>query len=501
MTFISRILGFVRDMLVASVFGAGGAYDAFIIAFKIPNFMRRLFAEGAFSQAFIPIFSEYKTKGSKAALKQFLDQVASNLSLVVAVITIIGILAAPLVIQVFAPGFINEPERFDLAVRLLRITFAYLFFISLAALAGGVLNSYGRFAVPAFSPVLLNLSMIAATCLLAPKMDVPIEALAWGVLIGGALQLLVQIPDLIKLGLMPRLRVSWSDPGVKRVLTLMLPALFAASVIQINLMIASIFASFLPQGSLSWLYYSDRLLEFPLGVFGVALSTVVLPQLSKQYAAKAEGAFVATLDWSLRWIVLIGLPASVGLWVLSDEIVCTLFQYGQFSLEDTQKTGLSVAMFSMGIISFIGAKVLTSAYYARQNMRFPLKVAIISLCTNSVASFCLMGPFAHAGLALASVLSASLSFAFLVIKLYRDGFYKPLLGWGFFLARTGIAALFMFGLLVYLKPELEFWSAWSPALRFTWLFGLVLAALLAYCLTLLVLGLKTKDFLSPKLSS
>ncbi|MEO1898761.1 MAG: murein biosynthesis integral membrane protein MurJ, partial [Methylococcales bacterium] len=327
MTMISRVLGFIRDMLFARVFGIDSATDAFFVAFKIPNFMRRLFAEGAFSQAFVPILSDYKEQGSQQALKLFIDRTAGTLALILLLVTIVGVIAAPLLITLFAPGFIHEQKQFDLTVQMLRITFPYLFFISLVAFAGGILNSHGKFAIPAFTPVFLNLCMIAAAIWLSPLMPEPIVALAWGVFAAGIVQLLFQVPALHRLGLLPSFQLGFKDPGVKRILKMMLPALFGVSVTQINLLLDTLIASFLVAGSVSWLYYSDRLVEFPLGIFGIALATVILPNLSKNHAANDPVEFSKSMDWALRLVLLIGLPASVGLLILAEPMLSTLFQY------------------------------------------------------------------------------------------------------------------------------------------------------------------------------
>jgi len=329
---LSRIMGFIRDMLLARLFGADAATDVFFIAFKIPNFLRRLFAEGAFSQAFVPVLAEYKEQHGKEALKQFVDRVGGSLALVLIALTIVGVVAAPVIIMVFAPGFLWEQSgQYDLAVALLRLTFPYLFFISSVAFAGGILNTFGKFVVPAFTPVFLNLCLIGAAIWLAPLMNEPVMALAWGVFAAGIVQLLFQFPALMRLGLLPRLRFGFKDSGVKKIMSLMLPALFGASVTQINLLLDTVIASFLATGSISWLYYSDRLVEFPLGVFGVALATVILPRLSKNYATRDDKSFSNALDWGLRWVVIIGVPASIGLGLLAEPMLSTLFQYENFT--------------------------------------------------------------------------------------------------------------------------------------------------------------------------
>jgi putative peptidoglycan lipid II flippase len=333
MTFISRILGLAREIVTAYYFGASAGYDAFVVAFKIPNFMRRLFAEGAFSQAFVPILSEYKTKTSHEEVQHFVNKVSGALSLVLLAVTLIGFIGAPLLVMVFAPGFATTDLgiRLDMATDMLRITFPYLLLISLTAFAGGILNSFGKFAAAAFTPVFLNIAMIAAVLALAPFLESPVMSLAWGVLIGGIIQLAFQYPFLKKINLVPRFELCWKDPGVRRILLLMVPALLGVSINQLNLMLSSIFASFLPVGSVSWMYYAERLMEFPLGGVGVALATVVLPRLSRHHAKAEDTDFSGTLDWGIRWVMLVGLPAALGLALLAGPLLVTLFQSGKFS--------------------------------------------------------------------------------------------------------------------------------------------------------------------------
>lgn len=492
MTFISRILGFLRDMVAAQVFGASGGYDAFIIAFKIPNFMRRLVAEGAFSQAFVPVLAQVKTSHPKQ-VKGFINHMASRLLVGVGILTLLGILGAKGLIALFAPGFIGDPTRFEVAVSLLQITFGYIFFISLTALASGIQNTYGRFALAAFTPVILNLSMIIATVWVAPLFLVPIKALAWGVLIGGVLQLAWQIPALRSLKLLPTWSWGKKDEGVARVWKLMIPAIFAAAVLQINLMVNAIFASFLPVGSISWLYYADRLLEFPLGVFGVALSSVILPHLSEHHAKKNQVAFSAAVNWAMRWVVLIGVPASLGLWCLSEEILCALFHYGAFSMTDVMMTAGALNAFSLGIISFIGTKVLVSAYYARMDTKLPVKVAVVTLLLNMVGNFLLMKPFGHIGLAISSTLAAWVNLVWLLASLqYKQvaTFHK---GWPLFLVRVLLAGVFMGWALTTLSPDLSRWVSMGCGFRLMSIVSLVALGALFYLMGLWITGVRIKD--------
>ncbi len=457
MTFLSRILGFVRDVIIARIFGASLVADAFFIAFKIPNFLRRLFAEGAFSLAFVPIFAEYKEQRGEAEVKRLADGVAASLGLILLVVTVVGVLAAPLLVMIFAPGFIGNEGKFELAVDMLRITFPYIFFISLTAFAGSILNTYGRFAVPAFTPVLLNISLIFAAIVMAPYFDQPIMALAWGVFIAGVAQLLFQLPFLAKINMLPRPRRGADVEGVRRIKKLMLPAIFGSSVAQINLLIDTLIASFLVTGSISWLYYSDRLVEFPLGVFGVALATVILPKLSQQHTLASPVQFSHTLDWALRWVLVIAAPATVGLMLLAEPMLVTLFQYGAFSQHDVTMAGKSLLAYSLGLGAFIMVKILAAGFYSRYDMKTPVKIAIIAMVVNMVLNLVLVFPLAHAGLALATSLSAWLNAIWLLYLLQREGIYQPCSGWTALFLRTLIATLLMALVLFFLVPAVSEW--------------------------------------------
>ncbi len=490
MTFLSRVIGFIRDMVIAQLFGASAGIDAFLLAFKIPNFMRRLFAEGAFSQAFVPVLSEYRTLQDKTAVKLLVDKTFTALSLVLLLITFLGVIGAPFLIWIFAPGFPQNDIRFPLACHLLHFTFPYILFISLTAFASGIQNAYGKFAMPAFTPVLLNLSLIVAAYFFAALFVQPMEALAWGVFIAGVAQLLFQIPFLAKLGLLPRIRIDWQDPGVKRILTLMVPALVGASVMQVNLLVDTMFASFLPVGSLTWLYYSDRLLEFPIGIFGVALATVVLPHLSKEYAQKNAEGFSASIDWALRWILLIGAPATCGLILLAGPLLATLFQYGRFSAFDVAMASRSLSALSVGLVCFLAVKILVSAFYARQNTKLPVKIAIVAMVANVILNALLIGPLAHAGLALASALSSIANVLLLLTALLHQKIYIPLSGWRLFSARLVLANSTMIAVLYWLTPELAQWIEWELRERVLGLFALISGAVVAYFGALWVTGLR-----------
>jgi putative peptidoglycan lipid II flippase len=491
-TLLSRSLGFVRDMVIAQTFGAGLAADAFFVAFKIPNFLRRLFAEGAFSQAFVPILSTYYVRGNLNEIQQLVDRVAGTLGLILLLVTSAGLIGAPLLVMVFAPGFIGEQNKYELAVSLLRITFPYLLFISLTALAAGILNTYKKFSVPAITPIFLNLALIAAALWLAPHMATPVTALAWGVFFAGLAQLLFQLPFLAQLDLLPKLRPKWKDPGVQQIFTLMLPAIVGSSVSQINLLIDTLLASFLVTGSVSWLYYSDRLVEFPLGVFGIALATVILPSLAEKHNQASSESFARTLDWALRWACLIGTPAAVGLAVLAGPILVTLFQYGEFSDHDVSMASRSLIAYSLGLTPFILIKVLAPGFYARQDIRTPVRIAILAMFTNMVLNGILIFPLAHAGLALATSLSAWLNAALLFLTLKRQGIYHSQPGWPLLGLRIAIANGFMAAIIFWLKPPLANWLSWDLAERVGQLVLLVGVAGSVYLGTLLIIGIRPR---------
>ena len=494
MTFLSRILGFVRDAVIARLFGAGLATDAFFVAFRIPNLLRRLFAEGAFSQAFVPILAEYKTRNGDAEAKLLVDRTASVLALVLLVVSLIGILAAPWIIYVSAPGFSATSEKFDLTVSMLRITFPYLLFISLVSLAGGILNSWSRFAIPAFTPTLLNLSFIFCALLLAPYFDPPVLVLAWAVLAGGMLQLAFQLPFLARIGMLPRLRPDFSDPGVQRVLKLMGPAVFGVSIAQISLLINTIFASFLANGSVSWLYYADRLMEFPTGLLGVALGTILLPSLSKYYSSDATEQYSRLLDWGLRLTLLLALPAAVALALLAVPLISTLFRYGQFSVEDLWMTRQALVAYSVGLLGLILVKVLAPAFYARQNIRTPVKIAVIALVATQLMNLALIGPLKHAGLALAIGLGACLNAGLLYHKLRQHGIYRPQPGWAEFTYKLALALLLMAAALWGAMGSDGWWLGAAWQYRAAGLVGIVCLGAVVYFAGLWLLGIRLKDF-------
>ncbi len=442
-TFLSRILGLVRDLVVARVFGADAATDAFFVAFKIPNFMRRLFAEGTFSMALVPVLHTYKEQQGAPAIKGFVDDMAGTLGALLLLITTLGILIAPLLILAFAPGFGADSAQFDLATLMLRLTLPYVFFITLTAFAGGILNTYERFGVPAFTPVFLNIILIACAFWLAPHLTQPILALAWGVLLAGIVQLAFQLPFLRRLGLLPRPRFNLRDPGIRQVFKRMGPAILGVSVGQISLLLNTLLASLLATGSISWLYYSDRLMEFPLGLLAVGLGTVILPRLSRRHAANDPEAFSGTLDWALRLVLLLGVPAAIGLLTLSGPLMATLFHSAEFGATDVAMAARSLMAYALGVIGFTAIKVLVPAYYARHDIKTPVRMAVIALTVGLIGNLVLMVPLGHAGLALGTTLAASVNAGLLLRGLLCEGIYRPLGGWRPLLIKGLTASLVM----------------------------------------------------------
>lgn len=512
-TLVSRVLGFVRDIVLAVLFGAGAATDAFFVAFKIPNFLRRLFAEGAFAQAFVPVLTEFKNCRSPEEVRELVARVSGVLGTVLILITAVAVLAAPVLVMLFAPGFIGDPEhpeRFALTTEMLRITFPYLLFISLTALAGGVLNSYGRFGVPAFTPVLLNLSLIGAAVWLAPLFpeETRVVALAWGVFIAGAAQLAFQLPFLARLGLLPLPRRSAGHEGVRRIMRLMVPAIFGSSVAQINLLLDTVLASFLVAGSVSWLYYSDRLVEFPLGVFGIALATVILPSLSEKHARAAPREFSQTLDWALRWVLLIGTPATLGLMLLAGPMIATLFHHGAFAAHDVRMAALSLTAYAFGLLGFILVKVLAPGYYARQDTRTPVRIGIMAMGANMLLNLVFVVPLAwmgvngaHAGLALATSVAAFLNAWLLLRGLRQRSVYTPEPGWGRVAAQVVLAGGVMAFAVWLLTGDLERWLAWGTWHRAAMLAGVVLGGAAIYAAVLWLSGVRLQALRAAPVAS
>lgn len=504
MTLLSRVLGFLRDVAFAVLFGAGAGMDAFLVAFKIPNFMRRMFAEGAFAQSFVPVLAETKAREGAAEVRALVDVVAGTLGVILLLITVVGVIAAPLLILLFAPGFAGESTQYDQAVHLLRFTFPYLFFISLTAFAGGILNTYGRFAVPAFTPVLLNVCLISAAVFAAPHFQDPVTALAVGVFIAGAAQLVFQLPFLAKLGLLPRPRWGWSNVKVRSIIHRMLPILFGSSVAQVNLLLDTIIASMLATGSVSWLYYSDRLMEFPLGIFSIAIATVILPSLSMRHGQASAQAFSDTLDWALRLLIVVGTPAMVGLFVLAGPLVTTLFYYRSFEVADVLMSRYSLMAYAFGFMGFSLVKILLPGFYARGDTRTPVRCGVISVVCAMGMNLLFVGtmlllsmPGPHAGLALATSLGAFVNAGLLYANLRRENVYRPGRQWGRLFMRVAVASLCMGGGLWLISGGLDAWLQWPALQRAGMLLGLIGAGVLLYFSILFILGMRPKQLAMP----
>lgn len=494
MTLLSRILGFVRDFVIARAFGAGALTDAFFVAFKLPNLLRRLFAEGAFSQAFVPVLGQYRNQRSAEETRQLVDRVASLLFLVVLAVTLLGMAGAPLLVYLSAPGFTDDPEKFALTVQLTRITFPYILFMSLVALAGGILNTWSRFAVPAFTPVLLNVSLILMALLATPYFDPPVMALGWAVFLGGALQLVFQIPSLQRLGMLPRFSINLYDEGVRRIFRLMAPAVLGVSVAQVSLLLNTVFASFLSTGSVSWLYYADRLMEFPAGMLGAALGTILLPSLAKCHAAEQHDEYSRLLDWGLRLTFLLAAPAALALGMLAVPLITTLFHHGAFTANDVLRTRDALVAYSVGLLGLILVKVLAPGFYARQNIRTPVRIALLTLFVTQVLNLLLIGWLQHAGLALAIGLAASLNATLLYRGLRQRGIYTPQPGWLLFYGRLAFAMLSMGAALWFVIGPTVDWLNWRLGERLLRLSVAVGFGAGVYFATLWVAGFRLRDF-------
>lgn len=494
LTLLSRILGFIRDFVIARAFGAGMLTDAFFVAFRLPNLLRRLFAEGAFSQAFVPMLAEYRNQRGEDDTRQLVDRVATALFLIVMAVSALGVIGAPLLIHISAPGFAADAEKFALTVQLTRITFPYILFMALVALAAGILNTWSRFALPAFTPVLLNLSFIGMALLAAPYFDPPILALAWAVFLGGILQLAIQLPALRRIGMLPRFDFSPQDPGVRRVIGLMAPAILGVSVAQISLLINTIFASFLDSGSVSWLYYADRLMEFPAGLLGAALGTILLPSLSKAHASADSREFSSLLDWGLRLTFMLTLPAALSLAILAVPLISTLFQHGAFTVDDVLQTRQALLAYSVGLIGLILVKVLAPGFYARQDIKTPVRIALLTLAMTQVMNLAFILPLKHAGLALSIGLASCLNAALLFRGLRRREYYAPRPGWGIFFLKLTLALSILAAILWFGMGKEAEWMAASAVERMVRLTAIVSLGIAAYFSTLWLSGFRLKDF-------
>ena len=509
-TMLSRVMGLARDIVFARVIGADAFADVFFVAFKIPNFFRRLFAEGAFAQAFVPILGEYREKGSQAAVKELVNRVTGTLGITLLGLTLIIVVASPVMAAIFAPKwFFDEPDKFAATADMLRITFPYLLFISMTGLAGGILNSYDRFAVPAFTPLLLNVTLITAALVAAPLFDQPAFALAWGVFAAGVVQLMFQLPFLQRIHMLPRPKVDWQDAGVRKILALMGPAIFGVSVSQINLLLDTMLATFLPTGSVSWLYYSDRLAELPLGVFAVAIATVILPNLSRHHAADSQQAYSETLDWALKVVLIIAVPAAVALTLLAEPILVTLFYYGEvMTARDMSMATLSLRAYAIGLMAFMLIKVLAPGFFARQDMRTPVRIGVIAMLSNMVLNLLFVVPLhyywqiGHVGLAAATSVSAFLNAGLLFIFLRKNGIYRPSGQWLKFAGQLiGSVALMVLVLMVVADwLDVLNQSVWQ---QLPWwqrsgnIVGLCVAGFVAYAGCLMATGFGIADMRGP----
>ena len=494
-TTLSRVLGFLRDLVFARLFGASEATDAFFVAFKLPNLFRRIFAEGAFAVAFVPVLSEYRETRAFSDLRSFINHIAGVLGLATLVISLLGVFAGPLLIAIFAPGwYFGDTGDAELAGEMLRLTFPYLFFISLTAFAGAILNTHDRFGVPAFTPVLLNLCLIGAAYWLAPLFEQPVMGLAWGVFIAGAAQLAFNLPFLHQLRLLPKPVPSLKDPGVRKVLRLMGPAVFGASATQIGLLLNTLIASLLIEGSISWLYYSDRLLEFPVGILGAAIATVVLPNLSRTYQSASAEEFSALLDWGVRWAILIGLPAAVALFVLAVPLISTLFQSAVFDAHDVDMSSRSLMAYAFGLLPFLLIKVFAPGFYARQDTKTPVRIAVIAILVNVAISLLLFKPLGHVGLALATTGMAVVNAGLLFTQIRKAGVYMPPAGWRIVLFKTLLASAVMGAALFWFAGSTEDWVTAGGSWKVGMLSLLVAGGGSVYFGMLFLLGMRASDF-------
>ena len=501
MTFISRLLGLVRDIVIAHLMGAGVAADLFFFANKIPNFLRRLFAEGAFAQAFVPVLSEYHKTKSPDQVKELIAAVSGTLGTIVTIITILGVLGSSVITALFGFGWFlewwnggDQAYKFELASFLLKITFPYLWFITFTALSGAILNTLGKFAVAAFTPVFLNIAIISCAIFVSPHLQQPEVGLAIGVFIGGAVQFFFQIPFLKKEKLLVKPSWNWSHPGVIKIRTLMIPALFGVSVSQINLLLDTLIASFLQTGSISWLYYSDRLLEFPLGLFGIAIATVILPSLSASHITQSKESFTKTIDWGIRMVCLLGFPAMLGLIVLAEPMLRVLFMRGEFDVADVSMASMSLWAYGSGLLSFMLVKVLAPGYYSRQDTKTPVKYGIIAMLTNMVLNIVFAIPFSYVGLAIATSISATLNAGLLWSGLYRKQVYKIQKQSVSVLLRIVFSGLLMAAGLFAFSPKLAEWGNLSLLDAGLKLVILIFSGVMIYLVSLLLLGIRIHHF-------
>lgn len=505
MTFISRILGLVRDAVIANLMGAGANSDVFFLANKIPNFLRRLFAEGAFAQAFIPVLADVKHEDDEHHLKEFIAKVSGTLGLIVTIVTIVGVVGSPILAALFGMGwfvdYVNDQpsgEKFELTSLMLKITFPYLLFVSLTGLAGAILNTLNKFAVAAFTPVLLNVAIISCAIYLAPRFDEPAFALAWGVFLGGLFQLLFLLPFLFKAGLLVKPKWGWSDPDIVKVRTLIIPALFGVSVGQLNLLFDTIIASFLGTGAISFLYYSDRLLEFPLGLFGIAIATVILPTLSQNHVSKDNRAFSANIDWAVKMVCLLGIPAATGLFMLAEPMLLTIFQRGEFTPQHATYASHSLMAYSFGLLSFMLVKVLAPGFYSRQDTKTPVKFGIWCMGANMLFNLILVWPFDYVGLAMATSLSALMNAVLLYWALHKRGVYIASATTITLVIKIVFASALMAGVIFMFSPVTAIWVDFTLIDKISELAKLISMGATVFAISLLVLGVRKGTFSASK---
>lgn len=496
-TFVSRILGLVRDVVITGLLGAGVALDTFVVIMKIPSVFRRLFAEGAFNQAFVPVIAEYRDK-EDSEIRNLIDNTFGSLSAVLIIVTALALLFTPIFVMIFAPGFYMEPLKKDLAIDILQITFPYLFFVSLVAFSGSILNSYQKFSLPALTPLFYNLSLIVAAVWFAPQLDVPIYAIAWGVFVAGIIQVIIQIPALMQLGLLPRIKINTQHPGVRKVIYLMIPGIIAGGVSQINMLIDTILASLLPTGSPSWLYVSDRLMQLPLGIFAIAIGTVILPRLSTLFVSKDKTSFSNTLDWSIKLVLLIGLPAVIGLVLLAEPIILILFERGEFNSGDSLQASYSLIALAFGLLAFMLIKILTPSFFARQQPKKPMYVALASMVLNAILAWMLgfnLG-YGHIGLALASSISAFFTVLTLLFLLRKEKVYTPSSGWLIFWLRLAFASAILIAFILSFGEAVSTLREFTALAQLIYILKMVTISIALYFLALRLTGMKVKDFLN-----
>jgi len=500
LTLLSRITGLIRENITASLFGASAMTDAFFVAFRLPNLLRRLFAEGAFSQAFVPMLAQARERGDEAHFRGFVDRVATLLFWSLVAVSVAGVAGAPVLVLLTGSGLARDALAFDAAILMTRWMFPYILFISLVALAAGILNTWRRFAVPAVSPVLLNVSVITAALLLHERFSQPVYALAAGVVIGGVAQLAVQVPALMRIGMLPRIAMnplaSLRDPDTRALLARMAPAVLAVSAAQISLMINTHIASLLAAGSVSWISYADRIMEFPTALLGVALSTVLLPSLTRAGSRQHDEDYRALLDWGLRLALVLALPCTVGMALMAEPLAALLFHYGRFQAHDVRMTALAIQAYAIGLPGLIAVKVLAPGFFARHDVRTPVRIALGVLVTTQLLNLVFVPWLDHAGLALATSVAATLNALLLLLGLRRRGAWRALAGWGRLIAQTGVAAIALAVLLAVTVPMVDWTGLGAQPLRRAALaLGLIAAGAALYLIMLLACGLRPRHFL------